>query len=129
MPTNTKYDVMNMLTIDKCKVNYCGKKVKATALPLQVTNLDFLLVDDMFITGAIVILTGNFEADEFKFQVIHPVYGVVNEFIDWFACNINKELSYPAKIFAGLTLRMAYTNNGTQDVIVKINYSLHKILE
>ena len=38
------------------------------------------------------------------------------------------QVPYPAKVYAGLYLRLIYTSTGASNVAVAINYSLHKVL-
>jgi hypothetical protein len=128
MATNTKYDVMNMNSIDKTKVNFNGKKNKVIIPAGSLQNIDISFADDVLITGAILKLENNNPDDSYKFQVVHPNgVTVLNEFIDWYAVELDENLLYPAKIPGGLIVRIAYQSAGTSDVIVRVNYKAHKI--
>ena len=130
MAINTTYDVAKISDIDKNKVKYYGKKVRAT-VPFNTTvNIDYALTDDVFITGAKLIITNGTADDFVKFQVVHPTAGVLNEFIDWYASDMDKELPYPAKLPAGLILRIVYTSASLAvSPVVRANYSLHRIVD
>lgn len=128
MAINTKYDVMNMTTIDKTKVNFNGKKSKAVIPANSSANIDISFADDVLITGAVIKLEGNNPDDTYRFQVVHPSVGVLNEFIDWYAKDLDEDLLYPAKIFAGLIVRIIYENTGSSDVTVRVNYKVHKVI-
>ena len=69
------------------------------------------------------------------FQVVHPVLGVVNEFVSGFHIiedeqkQLDLQLNYPAKLTKGLKIRCKYVaqeGTGTRDIAV--NFYLHKIL-
>jgi hypothetical protein len=126
--SGTTYNPSRSDELDKTKVNFNGQKVMGTVPALSTSNIDMTLSDDCLLTGAKVILVGACEDDEIKFQVLVGST-VVNQFIDWYASDLEKELKYPAKIPTGLTLRVVYKNTcPTTSVKVKINYSLHKVL-
>lgn len=128
MATNTKYDVMNMSMIDKKEVLYFGKKTRAVVTAGTTKNIDMVFADDILLTGAKFILTNSHPDDTIKIQIVHPTAGVLNEFIDWYAAELDKDLPYPAKIPANLTIRVVYQSVGTTDVTVRVNYSAHKVL-
>lgn len=124
---NSTYDVMNVDTLDKTKVNFNGMKMTLDVPANSTGNLDLTLADDHFITGAKLILSGRNIDDEIKFQILSGTT-IVNQFIDWFAIDLEKELLYPAKIPGNLTIRVAYKNTGSAVVKVRVNLSLHKVL-
>jgi phage tail sheath gpL-like len=127
--SNTVYDVMNMSMVDKKAVNFSGQKISANVEANASTNIDLTLSDDSLFTGAIVYAPGACLDDEIKFQILMGST-VIIQFIDWFvASGLNKEIAYPAKIPAGLTMRAVYKNTCSNQINVKINYSLHKILQ
>ena len=126
--TGTTYDVMNMQTIDKKMVNFIGQKVSAD-VPVGISNIDYTTTDDVLFTGAVLSSPSACPDDELKFQVLLGST-VLNTFIDWFVLKgLSKELDYPAKIPAGLILRVVYKNTCSSAINVKINYSLHKVLQ
>lgn len=126
--SGTAYDPKNINDFDKTKLNFNGMKVGATVAADSTQNLDLTLTDDHLISGASVTLYGNCADDEVKFQVLMGST-VVASYIDWFAKDMDKTLEYPAKIPAGLTLRVVYKNTcPSESVKVRINYHLHKVL-
>lgn len=130
MATNTIYDVMNMSLIDKAKVNYNGVKRKEIVPPGETKNIDIIFSDDILLTGACFILTNSSSDDEIQIQIVHPNgITVLNQFIDWYAKDLDKDLPYPAKIPAGLIVRFVYKNTSEiNSVTCRINYSTHKII-
>lgn len=108
------------------------KGVDFTATAGQVSNLDYTLSEERWIDGVDLIQNGAAIGDYVKFQVVHPVYGVLDEFGDsWFIDPSKGEqnpviLSYPAKIPAGLKIRVAYHSGGQADVWLAVNLRLHK---
>lgn len=126
--TGTDYNPAKSNDMDKSKVNFNGMKVAATVPAASTLNIDMPLVDDHLLTGASLVLTGNCDDDEIKFQVVMGTT-VVNQFIDWYAMNLSKDIEYPAKIPGGLILRAVYKNTcPTNSVKVRVNYNLHKVL-
>jgi len=127
--SGTSYDVMNMNMIDKKMVNFDGKKASYTVNAGATENIDLTLTDDSLFTGANLYSPSSCPDDEVKFQVLMGDT-LLNQFMDWYvAGGINKELAYPAKIPAGLKIRIAYKNTCSNPINVKINYSLHKVLQ
>lgn len=115
---------------------------KGTVAAGSTQNIDYTLVDDCFITGGELITYGANFGDTVLFQVVdvNNILGKGENFV----CNqydnkilkndtynqqqsITKSL-YPAKIIAGLTLRLVYSSTGLVPVQVGINYDLHKAL-
>jgi hypothetical protein len=128
--TGSTYDVMNVTTLDKSKINFNGQKIIGVVPINSTANIDLTLTDDHFITGASVKAIGSCEEDEVKFQVVSGTT-VVSTFIDWYiGSGIDKDLLYPAKIPATLKLRLSYKNTCTLNTVkVLINYNLHKVLQ
>lgn len=128
MPSNTAYNPESVSSFEKSKLNFDGKKT-SSVIPFGTTvDIDLLLAHDYLFTGAIIDVVNNHVDDEIRIRVVHPTYGVVNEFIDWYARNFNKELSYPAKLPAGFSIRINYKSVGASDVSLHANFSLHKVL-
>lgn len=96
------------------------------------TNLDYVLTEERWIDGVEIIHIGAAQGDTVNFQIVHPTYGVVDEFgSSWnIDSTVGKQgavvLSYPAKLIAGLTIRCAYISVGIANVWVGINLRLHK---
>lgn len=134
MPTNTLFDPKNLNEFEKSKLNKDAKGVSVTIPAGTTTNLDMTLAHDYLTTGGSCIVIGAAQGDTVDFQVIHPVYGVVNQFItNWF---INPTTSYqeiptsfyPAKLPTGLILRVVYHSVGLANVWIAVNYDLEKVL-
>jgi len=134
MPTNTTFDPSNTSLFEKAKLNKDAHGICATVTAGAVTNLDFTLTDDMLVTGGVFLCSGGAQGDFVNFQVVHPIAGVLNQFItNWYIdpSTIRQETTksnYPAKLPAGLILRVSYTSTGTSNVWIAINYDLEKVL-
>jgi hypothetical protein len=136
MPSNTTYDPNNTSYFDKTKLNKDAKGIAETVTAGQTKNIDFALTDDSLLAGGTVLLVkGAAQGDKIDFQVVHPVAGVLLTFVkDWY---VNPDSTkqdvptapYPAKLFAGLILRLVYYSVGETDVWVAINYNKEKVLE
>lgn len=136
MPTGTRFDPPNSNYFDKTKMNKDAKGVSTTVIAGTTVNLDYTLTDDVLIAGGTNFLAkGAAQGDTVDFQVVHPIYGVLNQFITNWYVNPDKTdqavppSNYPAKSFAGLILRVVYHSTGTTDVWVAVNYNLEKVLE
>lgn len=124
---------------DNVNSNDQGTIVTATAG--TTTNIDLKLTDDNFITGGVLRTEQATFGDSATFQVIDIDnvlgYGagvVLGQYVtNWYMRSdeqeqINETIPYPAKIYAGLYLRVKYTSIGTSDTQVAVMYRLHKIL-
>jgi hypothetical protein len=135
MPTNTSYDPTNVNFFDKTKLNKDANSVVATIAAGTSYNIDHLISDDALIMDSTLLVHGAAKGDYWKMQVIHPVYGVVFEpihkwMVDFTSTNQRlPKANFPAKIFAGLTMRVVYTSVGTEDVWVALNIDKDKVLE
>lgn len=136
MPSGTTYDPTNTSFFDKTKLNKDAKGVQATVTAGTSQNIDLTLTDDCLLAGGTVFLAkGAVAGDKVDFQVVHPVAGVLIQFItDWFVnpdstAQVVPTVSYPAKAFAGLILRVIYHSTGGANVWVAINYNREKVLE
>jgi hypothetical protein len=142
--TGSTYNPSTTGAIQKERVNFFGQKVSAS-VPFGTTqDIDYTIADDYLITGAQIVLTGNCDMDEIQIKVVdaagvipaaarasYPLYPTLNQFIDWYAQSLTKELTYPARLDGGmgLKLRATYKNTCTSGAAtVRLNYSLHKIL-
>lgn len=140
----TKYNPSTTAAIQKEAVNFSGQKVSAT-IPFGTTqDIDYSITDDYLITGAQIVLTGNCDMDEIQIKVVdvagviptaaranYPLYPILNQFIDWYAQSLTKELTYPARLDGGMGLKLRATYKNTcasGSATVRLNYSLHKIL-
>lgn len=135
MAANTSFNPSNLNEFEKSKLNKDAKGVSATVIAGTTQSIDLLLTDDILMAGGTVLLAkGAAIGDSVHFQVIHPTYGVVNQFItDWYLNPDSTEqavppANYPAKLLAGLTLRLVYHSVGETDVWVAVNYNCEKVL-
>jgi hypothetical protein len=135
MPSNTGYDPANIKEFEKSKLNKDAKGIQVIIPAGTNRNIDLLLTDDVLMAGGTIFLAkGAVAGDKVDFQIVHPVYGVVNQFItDWYLNpdSTSQEIpnaNYPAKLFAGLTMRVVYHSVGSTDVWVAINYNKEKVL-
>jgi hypothetical protein len=135
MPANTTYAPTNINEFNKSCLTFSGKSVSFDCEPNETEVCDLEMTDDCLLTGGTLIVKGGNIKDNISLQVVHPTFGVVNEFVSKFGIiedsqkQFDKQLNYPAKIFAGLKLRVSYEsfNSGSTRSIV-LNYDLHKVL-
>jgi hypothetical protein len=138
---NSKYAPTSNREYGSKDLNTNLKGVLFTATAGQTTTNDLQITDDHLIDGAIIITNGAALGDKLSCQVIDKDnimgYGantVLGQYAtDWYidpesTRQLNYESIYPAKLFAGLYLRIVYTSVGGSDVNVIANYRLHKIL-
>jgi hypothetical protein len=132
MPTNTTYSPGKLSDFEASKLNYNGQSASANVPAGQSADIDITMTDDHLLTGGWLMISGGDPGNSCTFQVVHPIAGVVNQFItSWkmpAECFTPIMVPYPAKIYAGLTLRLVFVNSGATDCIVAINYDLHKVL-
>ena len=135
MASNTTFDPQNLSAFEKTKLFKDAKGVAITATAGEDTTLDLTLDDDTLLSGGTVFLAkGAAPGDTVDFKVVHPTAGVIAQFItDWFVNPDSTlqqvpESNYPAKVFAGLTLRVVYHSVGSTDVWIAVNYNKEKIL-
>lgn len=132
--TNTAYDAENMSTINKNKVNFNGIGVSAIIDPSSTGVIDYEPTDDIFLTGAKTRLPNSCEDDKIKIQIMYGTT-VVNQFIDWWAWDMDTELPIPSKIpkthpvLGNAKIRAVYTNTCTVPIKVRINYHTYIIKE
>jgi len=131
MPTGTTYNPPNIDAFIKSALLFNAQGMSQTVATGTTTNLDYALTDDCLLTGMEIIINNGNYGDTANLQIL--ISGVV---VDQFATNWNFpptidtqfDMSYPAKLLSGMTIRMAYTSTGTNNPFVAINYKLHKIL-
>jgi hypothetical protein len=139
MPSGTTFNPVSVSDFDKTKLNFDAQGVQASVTAGSTQNIDYVLTDDCLMTGAWFLTNNSNYADSVAFQVIdtNGTYSgtpgtVLNQFItNWFlvpSVNTQFDMVYPAKIYAGLTLRVVYTSTGTSNPWVAVNYKLHKVL-
>lgn len=138
---NSKFAPLNFSEYGAKDLNASFKGINFVAAAGETTTNDLEIVDDMLIDGGVLITIGAALGDSITCQVIDKdnIFGygydtVLGQYItDWYM-NPNSSLqvdftnTYPAKLYAGLYLRILYTSVGTSDVNVILNYKLHKVL-
>lgn len=137
MPTNTTYNPTNTNDFDKTKLNFSGKSITFDCRPGETAYSDLQLTDDSLMTGGILLVKGGEINDQVYLQIAHPTLGVVNEFVSGFRIiedqikQFELQLNYPAKIFAGLSIRCKYVACSTMESTrsIALNLILHKVLE
>lgn len=115
------------------------KGFSGTATLGQTTNIDYLVSEERYINGAQLILQNQVFGDKVNFEIVDvdDILGlgagtVLDTFAeDWFidSSNMNQQIikiEYPAKILAGLYVRVKYTSTGASNVDVRCNLLLHK---
>lgn len=141
MPTGTTYKPTRVNDFEASKLNFNAQGAGGIQSPNQTNNIDYLLTDDCLITGAWLVANNGNYGDHASFQVLDTAagtytgtpYGVINQFItNWFippTTSVQFDMAYPAKIYAGMTLRLEYTSTALLLApFVAINYKLHKVL-
>lgn len=121
-------------------LNFIGNQF---TIPKGTTyNCDYKILDDLLVDGGRIIATNVVAGDSVTCQVIDKDnilgYGagfVLNQFVTtWYLVpgqNLQWDftVNYPAKVYAGLWIRVIYNSVGTEtDPWVAINYKLHKVL-
>jgi hypothetical protein len=102
----------------------------------QTKDIDYLLAQDRYINGGRLLIDNIGLNDKITFQVVDKDnvlgYGtnvILDEFIkDYFiptSGNLEVRLDYPAKILAGLYLRLKYTCTHVSGATIKCNLYLH----
>jgi hypothetical protein len=114
-----------------------GKGIEGTAAAGQTTNIDEKFTQEMYINGAQLILKNHVFGDYVNFQVVDvdgimaPAGTVLDTFGEkWFVASDKQDqqtviLPYPARIYAGLYIRISYKSNGLTDVSVQCNLFRH----
>lgn len=113
-----------------------GASFKDNVPANSTKDIDYKIAQERWINGGILIVDNVGPNDTITFQVVDKDnilgYGpnvVLDEFIKDFYIPQDKkleiELSYPAKIIAGLYLRLKYTSTHNDGCTVKCNLYLH----
>jgi hypothetical protein len=102
------------------------------------TDIDFQITEERYISAVQTILSGHAEDDTLGFLIVdkNGLYSPAGSILDVFAETWNvdhtsndqgvHESSYPARLYAGLFVRIRYTSTGSNPVKVKVNFFLHK---
>lgn len=132
--TAKRFTHVSQFTSDN--VLFAGTGKMGDAAENSNTNIDCTCPYDLCITGAVMLVKGGAFGDKCSLQVVHPVAGVLSEFVtDWGVSEdaqkqFELQLDYPANLPAGLIIRLVYkadANAGTRKVTM--NYLLHKVLQ
>jgi hypothetical protein len=135
MATNTTYNPEKVSDFEKSKLNFAGRSVTGTVNENETVNADYTFTDDTLMTGGVLIVKEAKITDKVSLQVVHPIYGVLNEFVTEYRLaedqqvQFKLDLPYPAKLLAGLIVRCKYVaseEKGTR--IFALNLLLHKVL-
>jgi hypothetical protein len=135
MPTNTQYNPQKTSEFTKDNLQFSGQAIYFECPPSSDQHTDLQLTEDYLLTGGRLLVKGGNLEDTVFIQIVHPIYGVVNEFISGYRVasdtelQINLSLDYPAKLPAGLSIRCKYVSNaetGTRKIA--LNMFLHKVL-
>jgi len=135
MPTDTIYNPQKVSEFVKDNLQFSGQSIYFECSPSTENYTDLFLADDYLITGGRLLVEGGNLQDKIYMQVVHPTFGVVNEFISGFrisqdtALQLDLVIEYPAKLNAGLSVRCKYISNesvGTRKIAA--NLFLHKVL-
>lgn len=109
---------------------YRGNATPWTACSPGATNLDLTMSEELHVDGGTVIVHNANPGDYCVFQVVHPIFGIVEQFVNKAyvipgtgKMDVNV---YRARIPEGLIIRVVYYNVGSTDVGVGINLRLHK---
>lgn len=141
MASNTTFNPPNENDFDKTKMQKDAKGLRAVISASGSTNIDLDITDDVLLVGGFLIVTPAFDGDTVDFQVVHPIAGVIAQFISGWqldpstAKQDTPTSKFPAKIPAGLKLRVVYHATGPDllgllntQIVVKINFDMHKVL-
>ena len=136
MPTNTQYAPTNVNEFNKSFITFSGKSIYFECETNAESNGDLTLTEDYLLTGGMLLVKNGEFHDEVSLQIVHPTLGVVNEFVSKFKIIENDirqfmlDLNYPAKLPAGLIIRVKYkaSNLSVSKRDIAINLFLHKVL-
>jgi hypothetical protein len=98
----------------------------------QTTNIDITpsATEDRWVSGGFIVHTGANPGDTVSFKVVHPLVGVVETYVpSWLlppGTGSQQIEVYPARIPAGIILRVSYTNRGATAAHCGVNYLLHR---
>lgn len=113
-----------------------GDSFSGSVAASTTTDIDFEISQERYINGGRLLIDNIGSNDKMTFQVVDKNnvmgYGanlVLDQFIkDYFVPttgNLEVRLDYPAKIYAGLFLRLKYTSTHESGCSVKCNLYLH----
>lgn len=136
MPINTLFNPKTLSEFNKDHLEFSGQAIFLNCNVSETQSQDLVLADDYLVTGGDLLVEGGLIDDKIFLQVVHPVAGVIKEFISGFRIasdtikQLNLQLHYPAKIPAGLSLRCKYIASADGALRkIAVNFYLHKVLE
>ena len=117
-------------------LRFRGASFSGTVSGESTADIDYEITQERWINGGRLLISAIGPEDKITFQVVdkNNVLGlgagvVLDEFIkDYFVPdtgNLEVRLDYPARIIAGLFLRLKYTNSNSSSITVKCNLYLH----
>lgn len=121
---------------DAAGFRFRGASFTGTCLTNTTSNIDYEITQDRYINGGRLIINNIGTDDKISFQVIdkNNVMGfgsnvVLDEFITDFYIpqdgSLEVSLDYPAKILAGLFIRLVYSCSHASGCTIKCNLYLH----
>ena len=138
---NSTYNPQSVNDFEKSKLQLAVKGVHSSFTAGSITALDLKLTDDHLLTGGTILVKDGSIGDSISLQVVDVDniigYGanvVLSEFVtNWYVSTdsqkqIDLSINYPAKILAGLYIRLKYNSTGITAGSVSANYLLHKVL-
>lgn len=139
MATGTTYAPIKVADFQANKLQYNATGVTATLTAGATTNIDLAFTDDHMLTGFWLVGSNINPGDKIALQVVDSsnIFGfgagtVLKQFATNIylpaSCDAQFEVAYPAKVYAGLSLRVVYTSTGATNPIFAVNYKIHKII-
>lgn len=141
MASNTKYNPQHVNDFEKSKLSIDAQGVTAAVANGTTSNMDLTLTDDCLLTGVVFFTNASGYGDYVQLQVVDasgaftgtPGTVLLQPATNWYVSPgsyLSMDADYPAKIYAGLTLRVVYTNVaiGLGSTQIFMNYKLHKCL-
>lgn len=139
MASNTNYAPNKVTEFQANKLQYNATGVTATITAGTTTNIDLAFTDDHLLTGFWLIGSGINPGDKIALQAVDSsnIFGygagtVLKQFATNIylpaTCDAQFDVAYPAKVYAGLTLRVIYTSTGILSPVFAVNYKIHKII-
>lgn len=134
MPTNTEFNPRKNSDFNKDDMEFNGSSIYFSCEPSATSYGEINLSDDHIVNGGTLIVEGGDIEDRVSFQIVHPLAGVIKQFVTDYGVasdkfEMNLEIGYPSKVPAGLKIRISYTassKTGTRKILS--NLLLHKIL-
>jgi len=135
MPTNTNYDPKKSSDFTKDDLQFSGQAIYFECLENTESFGELTLAEDFLLTGGDLLVENGKIEDKIFLQIIHPTFGVVNEFVSGYRIMSDSVLQtkinsgYPAKLSAGLKIRCKYVAGaGTAARKIAVNLSLHRVM-